>query len=161
MDAAPLHPLNFAWGLAQAAAKAEVRIHESTEVTSFDESYGNRFPADIAAKVPKPMSEIFPHLRDVMIDYAWGGRLAIAARRMPYLAHVAAKILSTSGYSGYGVGTVTHAGQLMTLAIQYLAEGFGTMARVPALPFPGGPALRSPLLVLAMTRFALRDRLGL
>ncbi|CUH44138.1 NAD(P)/FAD-dependent oxidoreductase [Ruegeria atlantica] len=124
------------------------------------ESYGYRFPGDIAATVRKPMTEIFPHLSDVKIDYAWGGTLAITMRRMPYLARIAPNILSASGYSGHGVGTATHAGQLMALAIQGQAEGFNTMARVPALPFPGGPALRSPLLVLAMTWFALRDRLG-
>ncbi|GGH22300.1 gamma-glutamylputrescine oxidase [Cribrihabitans marinus] len=124
------------------------------------ESYGYRFPRDIAAKVRKPMTEIFPHLRDVRIDHAWGGTLAITMRRMPYLARVAPNILSASGYSGHGVGTATHAGKLMALAIQGQAEGFDTMARFPSLPFPGGPALRSPLLVLAMTWYALRDRLG-
>ncbi len=125
------------------------------------ESYGYRFPADISATVRKPMSQIFPHLKDVKIDYAWGGTLAITMRRMPYLARVAPNILSASGYSGHGVGTATHAGQLMAHAIQGQAEGFDTMARVLALPFPGGSALRSPLLVLAMTWYALRDRLGL
>ena len=243
-----MHPLNYALGLAHAAVKAGVRLHESTEVLGIDkgqqvivrtpkgqisaehvilacngylgglnrqvasrvmpinnfiaateplgaesarvltqniavadtkfvvnyfrlstdgrllfgggESYGYRFPADIAAKVRKPMVEIFPHLQDVRIDYAWGGTLAITMRRMPYLARVAPNILSASGYSGHGVGTATHAGQLMALTIQGQADGFDTMARVPALPFPGGPALRSTLLVLAMTWYALRDRLG-
>jgi len=32
------------------------------------------------------------------------------------------------------------------------------MARVPSSRFPGGAALRSPLLVLAMLWFSLRDR---
>jgi gamma-glutamylputrescine oxidase len=81
-------------------------------------------------------------------------------KRMPYLARVAPNILSASGYSGHGVGTATHAGQLMALAIQGQAEGFDTMARIPTPAFPGGSALRSPLLVLAMTWFAMRDRLG-
>ncbi len=125
------------------------------------ESYGYRFPSDIASTVRKPMTEIFPHLRDVKIDFAWGGTLAITMRRMPFLAQVAPNILSASGYSGHGVGTATHAGQLMALAIQGQAEGFDTMARVPAISFPGGPALRSPLLVLAMTWYAMRDRLGI
>ena len=124
------------------------------------ESYGYRFPADIAAKVRKPMTEIFPHLRDVKIDYAWGGTLAITLKRMPYLARLGANLLTASGYSGHGVGTATHAGQLMALAIRGQAEGFDTMARVPAPAFPGGAALRNPLLVLAMTWFSLRDRLG-
>ena len=34
------------------------------------------------------------------------------------------------------------------------------MARVPATPFPGAGALRTPLLALAMTWYALRDRIG-
>ncbi|MFC3615477.1 NAD(P)/FAD-dependent oxidoreductase [Lutimaribacter marinistellae] len=124
------------------------------------ETYGYRFPSDIAALVRKPMTEIFPHLRDIRIDYAWGGTLAITMRRMPYLARVGPNILSASGYSGHGVGTATHAGQLMAQAIAGETDGFDAMASIPSLPFPGGPALRSPLLVLAMSWYALRDRLG-
>ncbi|MFD3189538.1 NAD(P)/FAD-dependent oxidoreductase [Sedimentitalea sp. HM32M-2] len=125
------------------------------------ESYGYRFPADIAAVVRKPMTQIFPHLADVRIDYAWGGTLAISMRRMPYLARLAPNMLSASGYSGHGVGTATHAGQLMALAILGQADGFDTMARVPAPAFPGGAMLRTPLLALAMTWYAMRDRLGI
>lgn len=124
------------------------------------ESYGYRFPADIASVVRKPMCQIFPHLADVRIDYAWGGTLAITMKRMPFLARLAPNILSASGYSGHGVGTATHAGQLMALAIQGETDGFETMSRVPAPAFPGGAVLRSPLLVMAMTWYSLRDRLG-
>lgn len=124
------------------------------------ESYGYRFPKDIAAKVRKPMSVIFPHLKDIKIDYAWGGTLAITMKRMPYLARLAPNILSASGYSGHGVGTATHAGQLMARAIQGDSDGFDTMAAVPVNPFPGGAAMRSPLLALAMSWYSLRDRLG-
>jgi gamma-glutamylputrescine oxidase len=125
------------------------------------ESYGYRFPADIAEVVRKPMTQVFPHLRDVRIDYAWGGTLAITMRRFPYLARIGRNVLSASGYSGHGVGTATHAGQLMARAIQGDGDGFDTMSSVPVRTFPGGAALRSPLLVLAMTWYALRDRLGL
>lgn len=124
------------------------------------ESYGYRFPSDIAAVVRKPMSRIYPHLADVEIDYAWGGTLAITMKRMPYLVRVAPNILSASGYSGHGVGTATHAGQLMAMALRGQSEGFDTMSRVPTPAFPGGAMLRSPLLALAMTWYSLRDRLG-
>ncbi|MCF3594668.1 FAD-binding oxidoreductase [Rhodobacteraceae bacterium LMO-12] len=124
------------------------------------ESYGYRFP-DIDRTVRKPMAEIFPHLKDIPFDYTWGGTLAITLRRLPYLARVGKNILSASGYSGHGVGTATHAGKLMAKAIQGDAEGFDTMARIPTRPFPGGTALRSPLLALAMTWYATRDRLGI
>lgn len=125
------------------------------------ESYGYRFPADIAAKVRKPMVEIFPHLRDIRIDYAWGGTLGITMKRLPYLTRLAPNILSASGYSGHGVGSATQAGQLMALAIQGESDGFDTMARIPTTPFPGGAAFRNPMLILAMTWFSMRDRLGI
>ncbi|WP_319826315.1 FAD-binding oxidoreductase [Thalassovita sp.] len=125
------------------------------------ESYGYRFPADIAAKVRKPMLEIFPHLQDVKIDYAWGGTLAITMKRLPYVARVGKTVLSASGYSGHGVGTATHAGMLMAKAIQGNAEGFDIMSRIPTMPFPGGGMFRTPLLSLAMTWYAMRDRLGI
>jgi gamma-glutamylputrescine oxidase len=125
------------------------------------ESYGYHFPKDIAAKVRKPMSVIFPTLKDVKIDYAWGGTLGITMNRLPYLARTSANILSASGYSGHGVGTATHAGQLMARAIIGDTDGFDTLAALPNTPFPGGPAARTPLLALAMSWYALRDRLGL
>ena len=34
------------------------------------------------------------------------------------------------------------------------------MAGLPNVPFPGGPTLRTPFLIGAMSWFALRDRLG-
>ncbi|WP_136635040.1 NAD(P)/FAD-dependent oxidoreductase [Pseudooceanicola onchidii] len=125
------------------------------------ESYGYRFPHDIAAKVRRPMTEIYPHLRDVKIDYAWGGTLAITMKRLPYFARLAPNILTASGYSGHGLGTATHAGYLMAQAIRGQAEGFDAMSRLPNTPFPGGAALRTPFLVAAMSWFALRDRLGI
>ena len=134
--------------------------HDKRLLFGGGESYGYRFPADIRRTVSKPMLEIFPHLRDVRLDHAWGGTLAITMRRMPYLARLAPNILSASGYSGHGVGNATHAGWLMARAIDGETAGFDTMARVPAPAFPGGAALRTPLLVLAMTWYALRDRLG-
>ena len=134
--------------------------HDKRLLFGGGESYGYTFPKDITATVRKPMLEIYPHLRDVRIDYSWGGTLAITMKRMPYLTRVAGNMLSASGYSGHGVGNATHAGKLMADAIAGQADGFDTMARVPSQVFPGGTMMRSPLLALAMTWSAMRDRLG-
>lgn len=155
--------------LAQDIAVADSRFvvnyfrlsHDKRLLFGGGESYGYRFPTDIPGLVRKQMVQIFPHLTDVPIDYAWGGTLGITMKRLPYLSRVAPNVLSASGYSGHGVGTATHAGKLMADAIGGQAKGFDTMAAIPSTPFPGGPRLRSPLLVLAMTWYALRDRLGL
>lgn len=125
------------------------------------ESYGRRFPRDIAALVRKPMTQIYPHLKDVRIDYAWGGTLAITMKRLPYVARLGAKKLSASGYSGHGVSIATLAGRLMAEAVQGESAGFDTMAAIPTRPFPGGSTMRTPLLGLAMSWYAMRDRLGI
>jgi gamma-glutamylputrescine oxidase len=135
--------------------------HDGRLLFGGGESYGYKFPKDIAAKVRAPMSVVFPQLKDVRIDYAWGGTLAITMKRLPYLARIAPNILSASGYSGHGVGTATHAGKLMADAIIGESDGFDVMSAIPTRPFPGGAAMRTPLLTLAMSWYGLRDRLGL
>ncbi len=70
-------------------------------------------------------------------------------------------MLSASGYSGHGVAMATLAGQILAETIAGTAERFDVMANLPQPHFPGGVALRSPLLALAMTWYSLRDRLGL
>ncbi|MEM8536522.1 MAG: FAD-binding oxidoreductase [Pseudomonadota bacterium] len=123
------------------------------------ESYGYRFPKDIAGSVRKPLAEIFPQLKDVTIDHAWGGTLGITMNRMPHYARISGNILSLSGFSGAGVAMGTLSGQIAAETIAGQAERFDVMARVPSHKFPGGSALRAPLLVLAMLWYSLRDRL--
>ena len=53
----------------------------------------------------------------------------------------------------------TLAGKLIAEAVQGTAERFDLLAGLPQPAFPGGAALRWPLLVLAMSWYALRDRL--
>jgi gamma-glutamylputrescine oxidase len=124
------------------------------------ESYGYRFP-DIVKTVTKPMLQVYPQLRDVRIDYAWGGTLAITLNRMPCFSRPAQNLFNASGYSGHGVAMATLAGKLMAEACATETERFDLMASLPQHSFPGGPAMRWPLLVLAMTWYSMRDRLGL
>jgi gamma-glutamylputrescine oxidase len=123
------------------------------------ESYGYKFPRDIAAAVRKPMLEIYPQLKNTRIDYAWGGTLGITMNRMPHFERIDGNILSASGYSGHGVAMATMGGKMASDAIRGQAEQFDFMASVPTPRFPGGAMLRSPLLVLAMLWFSMRDRL--
>ena len=125
--------------------------HDDRLLFGGGESYGYRFPADIRATVRKPLAQVYPHLKDVRLDYAWGGTLAITMKRLPHLARLGPNVLSASGYSGHGIGNAVQAGQLMARAVQGQAEGFDAFAALPAPAFPGGTRLRSPLLALAMT----------
>ncbi len=135
--------------------------HDKRLLFGGGETYGYRFPSDIAALVRKPMTTVFPHLKDVKIDYAWGGTLAITMKRMPYLARTRPNILSASGYSGHGVGNAIQAGKLLAEATRGPSEGFAAFNAIPHGTFPGGGFFRTPILSLAMSWYAMRDRLGL
>jgi gamma-glutamylputrescine oxidase len=123
------------------------------------ETYGYRFPKNIPDLVRRRMVKVFPQLAETAIDFGWGGTLAITRSRMPHFARLAPNVLSLSGYSGHGVGMATLAGEIAAETIAGTAERFDLMERVPTPPFPGGAALRAPLLVLAMLWFSLRDRI--
>ncbi|MCB1407074.1 MAG: FAD-binding oxidoreductase [Rhodobacteraceae bacterium] len=123
------------------------------------ESYGYRFPKDIAAKVRRPLEQHFPQLKGIEITHAWGGTLGISLNRMPHFARLSGNVLSASGYSGHGVAMATLGGKLLAEAIGGQAERFDLMAQVPTPAFPGGASLRWPLLVAAMLWFSLRDKL--
>ena len=125
------------------------------------ETYSYRFPNDIAAVVRRPLSRIFPQLADVAVDYAWGGTLAITRSRTPHFVALAPNIVSASGFSGHGVAMAPMAGKIMADFVVGERDGFELMARLPNARFPGGQRLRHPLLALAMTWYATRDRLGI
>lgn len=135
--------------------------HDGRLIFGGGESYGVKFPKDIAAKTRKPMEQLFPQLEGVKIDYAWGGTLGITTSRMPYFARVGPNILTAAGYSGHGVALATMAGEIIAQAIAGQSERFDVLSRVPVMPFPGGRMFSTPVLTLAMTWFSLRDRLGI
>ena len=122
------------------------------------ESYGYRFPANIKALVRPNMLQIYPQLANTRIDYAWGGSLAITASRLPCFTRLDPNILAAGGYSGHGVALATQAGRILADALAGGGEHMDLMASIPSHRFPGGRYMRQPLLALAMTWYAMRDR---
>ncbi|MET0257089.1 MAG: FAD-binding oxidoreductase [Methylobacterium sp.] len=114
---------------------------------------------DIAGQIRRQIADVYPHLADVGITHAWGGSVAVTMTRMPYVAEPEPGLTTIGGFSGHGVLLSHFTGRLYAERVagnrDRLAE-FEDL-RIPA--FPGGTALRKPLLFLAMTWFALRDRL--
>ncbi len=69
--------------------------------------------------------------------------------------------LMAGGFSGHGVALATLAGRLMGRYVLGAREGFEAFASIRPSPFPGGARMRHPLLFLAMSWYAMRDRLGI
>ena len=125
------------------------------------ESYSIGFPKDIETALHQRMVNLFPQLDGVGFDYVWGGTLGITVSRLPAVQRIAPNIISAAGFSGHGVALSGFAGKVMAEAIAGQAGRFDVLSSLPTPSFPGGGALRAPLLALAMTWFAMRDRLGL
>lgn len=124
------------------------------------ETYSEREPRDLVAFVRRHMLGIYPGLSDVRIDHAWGGTLAVTMSRLPFIRRIGTGLYSAAGYSGQGVSLATFAGKIVAEAIAGETERLDIFAALPTPRFPGGCWLRHPSLVLAMTWYALRDRIG-
>jgi gamma-glutamylputrescine oxidase len=123
------------------------------------EKYTPDWPKDVKAFVRANMVKIYPQLADVQITHAWGGALGITPTRLPYLRQVGPGILSSSGYSGQGVVLAPYFGRILAQAVLGTMEQYDLVSRLPVPHFPGGRALRWPLLTAAMSWYALRDKL--
>ncbi len=120
-------------------------------------SYSGIDPRSIEGTMRKRMVDVFPQLKNVKIDYAWGGYVGITMNRAPYFGRIKDNVFYAQGFSGHGIAATGLAGKLMAEAVSGTAERLDVFERIPHLPFPGGRLLRTPALVLAMSYYRLRD----
>lgn len=122
------------------------------------ERYTPAPPAGIAAFVRPHVLQILPQMCDAEIEFAWGGLVSITMTRLPQIGRMG-DLFFAHGYSGQGVLLPALVGKVLSEAMVGTAERFDVLAGIAPPEFPGGAALRSPLYVLGMLWYALRDRL--
>jgi gamma-glutamylputrescine oxidase len=121
------------------------------------ETYSYQFPKDIAGMVRQHMLRVFPQLEDTRIEHAWGGTLAVTSVRLPFVREIAPGFFNASGFSGQGIVIAPFAGKALADAIGGDRRVFNLLKQFPIYRFPGGKLLRWPMLVAAMSWYALRD----
>jgi gamma-glutamylputrescine oxidase len=122
------------------------------------EAYTADSPRDISKHIRKQIAEIYPALQNIEMTHAWGGSVGITLNRQPFVREVMPGVLSIGGYSGHGVMLSNYCGKLyaeMVINKENALEQFSSLD-IPS--FPGGATLRAPLLFLALSWYALRDR---
>lgn len=122
-------------------------------------SYSGLDPFNTTHATRARMLQVFPELRDVRIEYSWGGFVDITLNRAPDFGRLEPDVYYLQGFSGHGIALTGLAGQLVAEAVAGDAERFDVFARIPHRQFPGGALLRRPALVLAMLYYRLRDLL--
>jgi len=123
------------------------------------ENYRAGFPRDIKSFVRHRMLLLFPQLKDVGIDYGWGGTLSVTVNRLPHVGRLQPNVFFGQGYSGHGISTASFAGKVIAEAVTGTADRFDVFAELPTHAFPGGTWLRYPGMVLAMLYYSIKDRL--
>jgi gamma-glutamylputrescine oxidase len=123
------------------------------------EVYTSSNPADTANALRKQIVDTYPALKDIRVTHAWGGNVGITLPRQPFVREVMPGVTSIGGYSGHGVMLSNYCGKLYADMVAGKANELEQLSDLKIPAFPGGRKMRSPLLFLALTWFALRDRI--
>lgn len=123
-------------------------------------SYSNLQPPNLAWVMAGRMRRVFPQLADEGFEYVWGGTIDISLNRAPHWGRIGRdNVYFAQGFSGHGVAAAGLAGRVIAEAVRGQSARLDVFARIPHRDFPGGRALRTPLLVAAMAWYKLRDAL--
>ncbi|WP_454848233.1 NAD(P)/FAD-dependent oxidoreductase [Rhizobium binxianense] len=122
------------------------------------EAYTSDNPRDISQHIGRQIAEIYPDLKDIEITHAWGGTVGITLPRQPFVREVMPGVTSIGGYSGHGVMLSNYCGKLFAETVLGKSGDLDLFKSLDIPAFPGGASMRAPLLFLALSWFALRDR---
>lgn len=85
----------------------------------------------IAATMRKKIAKVFPELRDLRIDYAWGGLVDLTGNRMTDVGRTVDGIWYAQGFSGHGVALTARTGRALADAICGDAADYARLAAMP------------------------------
>ncbi len=123
-------------------------------------SYSNVQPPNLAWVMTRRMRKVFPQLADVDFEHVWGGTIDISFNRAPHWGRIGKdNVYFAQGFSGHGVNVTGLAGKIIAEAIRGQSGRLDVFERIRHRDFPGGRALRTPMLVAAMAWYKLRDAL--
>jgi gamma-glutamylputrescine oxidase len=122
-------------------------------------NYSGREPASIKAAIVPRLLDIYPQLKEVKIDYEWGGNIGIVLNRIPALGRINKNVYYCQGYSGHGVNAAHIMGELTADAIGGTMEKFDLFANMNHFRIPGSQWMGNQIIALGMLYFRLKDRL--
>ena len=123
-------------------------------------NYSGRDPASIKDYILPRMLKVYPQLRDVRIDYEWGGKIGIVLNRIPTVGRINNNVYYCQGYSGHGVCPTHVMGEVMADAVTGTMERYDLFADVKHFRIPGSQRIGNQILALGMLFYKLKDRLA-
>jgi glycine/D-amino acid oxidase-like deaminating enzyme len=122
-------------------------------------NYSGREPTSIRASILPRMLKTYPELKDVRIDFEWGGMIGIVLNRIPALGRINGNVYYCQGYSGHGVNASHIMAEVVADAVGGTLETFDLFARIRHFRIPGTQWVGSQIIALGMLYFRLKDLL--
>ena len=123
-------------------------------------NYSGRDPASIKDYILPRMLKVYPQLRDVRIDYEWGGKIGIVLNRIPTVGRINNNVYYCQGYSGHGVCPTHVMGEVMADAVAGTMERYDLFADMKHFRIPGSQWIGNQIIALGMLFYKLKDKLG-
>ncbi|CDG87062.1 putative oxidoreductase with FAD/NAD(P)-binding domain [Xenorhabdus bovienii str. feltiae Florida] len=115
--------------------------------------YLEYIPSDLKAWNRKRMLDVFPYLKDVKIELAWGGPLSCSVNLFPQIGSLPEhdNVFYVQGYSGFGVTPSHIVCKILAEGMSEGSERYSLMSSIPHLNVVGKDKLRSLLLSVGKT----------
>ncbi len=121
-------------------------------------SIRERSPEAIARLLKQDLVRVYPQLRDVPVEFAWGGLMSYARHKMPQIGRDLDGIWHAVGFGGHGMAPTTVAGEVLADTIAGAAPvpaGFSHFGLAPAYGMAGLAAAQ-----LSYSGWQVRDALA-
>jgi glycine/D-amino acid oxidase-like deaminating enzyme len=122
-------------------------------------NYSGRDPASIKSYILPRMLKIYPKLKDVRVDFEWGGKIGIVLNRVPALGRINNNVYYCQGYSGHGVSATHVMGEIMSDAVAGTMERFDLFADTKHFKLPGSQWIGNQIIALGMMYYKMKDKL--
>ncbi|MBY8957261.1 FAD-binding oxidoreductase [Pseudomonas sp. MIS38] len=119
-------------------------------------TYLGGMPKDIAAATRPFLERVFPQLKGVEVEFAWGGHIDLTMNRTPDVGGEGNRYW-LQGYSGHGVLPTLAAARAVSDAILGEADELALYQGLSNGRFPGGKHFAAPLEAIGKAWYRLRD----
>lgn len=121
-------------------------------------TYLGGIPKDVAAATRPYLERVFPQLRGVALDYAWGGHIDCTLKRTPDIGCEGQRYW-LQGFSGHGVLPTLAGARAVSDAILGDNQLLTLYQAIHNRAFPGGSRFAAPIEALGKAWYRLRDAL--
>jgi len=122
-------------------------------------NYSGRDPSSIKSYILPRMLKIYPELKDVRVDFEWGGKIGIVLNRVPAVGRIDKNIYYCQGYSGHGVCATHVMGEVMADAVGGTMERYDLFAGMKHFRLPGSQWVGNQIIALGMLYYKMKDKL--